>query len=78
MNKVLFTGNVRLFLNTIPHVQGSIFPDPCHGISSVNFIRHVVASDTMKKFREPNSSHKIDFIKEGCSFLINIIFYVLI
>jgi hypothetical protein len=50
MPKVLSTGNVRLFLNTLPHVQASIFPGPYHGVSSVGHIRPVVGFDTMKKF----------------------------
>ena len=50
MSKVLSTGNVRLFLNNLPHVQASIFSGPCHGVSSVGYIRPVVGSDTMKKF----------------------------
>jgi hypothetical protein len=50
MPKVLSIGNVRLFLNTLPHVQAGIFPDPCHGVSSVGYICPVVGSDTMKKF----------------------------
>jgi hypothetical protein len=50
MPKVLSAGNVGLFLNTLPHVQASIFPGPCHGVSSVGYIRLVVGSDTMKKF----------------------------
>jgi hypothetical protein len=50
MLKVLATGNMRLFLNTLPHVQSGIFRGPCHGISSVGHIRSVVGFDTMKKF----------------------------
>ena len=48
--KILSTCNVRLFLNILPHVQVSIFSNPCHGISSVSSIHHVVGSDTIKKF----------------------------
>ena len=36
MSKVLSTDNVRLFLNTLHHVQAGIFLDPCHGVSSVS------------------------------------------
>ena len=50
MPKVLSTGNVGLFLNTLPHVQAGIFPNLYHGVSSVDYIRHVVGSDAMKKF----------------------------
>jgi hypothetical protein len=50
MPKILSTSNVRLFLNTLPHVQVSIFHGPCHEVSSVGPICHVVGSDTMKKF----------------------------
>jgi hypothetical protein len=50
MPKVLSTSNVRLFLNTLFHVQAGIFLGPCHRKSSVGHIRPVVCSDTMKKF----------------------------
>ena len=50
MPKVLSTGNVELFLNTLPHVQANIFLGPYHGVSSVGHIRPVVGSDTIKKF----------------------------
>ena len=50
MPNILSTGNVRLFLNTLPHVQAGIFFGPCHGVSSVGYICPMVGSDTMKKF----------------------------
>jgi hypothetical protein len=50
MPKVLSTGNVGLFLNTLPHVQVGIFLGPCHVVSSVGHICPVIGSDTMKKF----------------------------
>ena len=50
MLNVLSTGNVRLFLNTLPYVQVGIFSGPCHGVSSVGHICPVVGSDIMKKF----------------------------
>ena len=50
MSKVLSTGNMRLFLNTLPHVQAGIFLSPCHGVSSVGHTCLVVGSDTMKTF----------------------------
>ena len=49
MPKVLSTGNVGPFLNTLPHVQANIFPGPCHGVSSVGHICLVVGSNTMKR-----------------------------
>jgi hypothetical protein len=52
IHKVLFTGNARLFFNTLPHMQAGIFPDPCHEISNVGLIRLVVGSNTMKKFHQ--------------------------
>jgi hypothetical protein len=50
MYKVLSTGNVRLFLNTLLHVHNGFFSGLCHGVSSVGLIRLVVSSDTMKNF----------------------------
>ena len=49
-HKILSTSNVRLFFNTIPHVQASIFSGPYHGISSVGLIRLIIGSNTMKNF----------------------------
>ena len=60
MPKVLSTGNVKLFLNTLPHVQAGIFPGPYHGVSSVGHICPVVGSDTMKKF--VNLTHLIKLV----------------
>ena len=45
MPKVLSTGNVGLFLNTLPNVQASIFPSPCQRASSLGHIRPVVGSN---------------------------------
>jgi hypothetical protein len=50
MSKILSTCNIRLFLNTISHVQINLFPSPCHGVSSVGAIHLVIGSNTMKKF----------------------------
>jgi hypothetical protein len=50
MSKILSTGNVRLFLNTLLYVQASIFPDPYHEVSSVDLICPIVGFDTVKKF----------------------------
>jgi hypothetical protein len=50
MLKVLSTNNLRLFLNTLPHVHTGIFSDPYHGISNVGSICHIVGSDTIIKF----------------------------
>jgi hypothetical protein len=35
MPNVLSTCNVGLFLNTLLHMQVSIFPNPCHGVNSM-------------------------------------------
>lgn len=50
MPKVLSTGDVKLFLNTFPHVQANIFSVPCHEASSAGLFVFVIVSDTMKKF----------------------------
>ena len=49
MPKVLSIGNVGLFLSALPRVHANV-SGPCHEISSVGPIRHVVGYDTMKKF----------------------------
>ena len=36
MSKILSISNLRLFLNTLPHVQAGISHVPCHGVSSVS------------------------------------------
>jgi hypothetical protein len=50
ISKVLFTGNVRLFFNTHPHIQVGIFLGSYLGVSDVGPICYVVNFDTMKKF----------------------------
>ena len=35
MHKVISTGNVKLFFNTLPYMQANIFSSPCYEVSSV-------------------------------------------
>jgi hypothetical protein len=42
--------NVELFFNTFPHMQVNIFFGSYHELNTVDLIRHVAGSDTMKKF----------------------------
>jgi hypothetical protein len=47
MSKILSTSNVRLFLNTLSHVQAFIFLGPYHMVSSVGLIHSVEGSNTI-------------------------------
>jgi hypothetical protein len=53
--KILFISNMRLFFNTLPCMQVSIFPGPYHRVSSVDPIYLVVGFDIIKKFMGPRS-----------------------
>jgi hypothetical protein len=50
MFKVMSTGNVRLFLNTLPHMLACIFTGPCHRVSSADHIRPMVYQTTLLIF----------------------------
>jgi hypothetical protein len=72
MPKVLSIDNMRLFLNTLLHVQASISHVPCYEVSSVSLINLVVGFDTIKKF--VGLTHLIKPVlqeKDGCPFFIN-------
>jgi hypothetical protein len=50
MSRILSIDNIRLFLNTLSHVQAGIFPGPCYRVSNMSHIRPMVGFDTMRKF----------------------------
>ena len=66
--KILFIGNVKLFLNTITHVHVSIF-FPCNGVNIAGSIRLMVINDIIKKFIGLNHLIKLVFREKIAYFL---------